>query len=747
MTLTSPQIAEIQGDGASTPFAGETVTTKGVVTASYPTGTFSGYYLQTPGTGGDVKTEGKSDGIFVYTARTTPPEIGDCLVVTGTASEYYTLTQLSGTTAVKADDCEPVTPYNLASLPTSDEEYEQYEGMLLNPQGPYTVAETYNLNSEGQILLANSDKPLPQSTDVALPGEQANAVEADNVKKQILLDDGTRYQFLRNNNHKNEPLPYIDTDHPIRVGASVEFVDGVVLDYRYNKWAFQPTSMQVGPEGSPVLFENTRTDAPAEVGGDIQIGTFNVLNYFVSLGEDEAGCKAYTDREGNPTTANYCTVRGAYNTESLQRQEAKIVKAINALDADVVALQEIENSNKQNPERDKALANLVDALNAAAGDEVWSYVASPAEVPNNGDAIRNAFIYQNASVAPVGETVILDEENGSAFVGVARSPMAQKFKTINAPEGKLDNEFVIITNHFKSKGSVLDGPGNEDRGDGQGANNAARVEQAKQLAAFGMQFDELPVFLVGDFNSYTLEDPMIVLANAGYTNLAANSDNYSYVYGGRVGSLDHIFANEAGAELMAGVDYWMINANEPVALEYSRYNYTVPLLYTDDVYRASDHNPAKLGLNIFTDEEGEEPTEPTEPTDPTEPTEPTEPSEPSEPSEPTEPTEPSEPSEPTDPSEPTEPSEPPEPSEPSEPTKPTEPSEPSDPSEPSETSEPSDTYEPTAPSEPTDASQPTEQPGKPSLPKTGVEVTLLALLGLGLAGLGAGAVVLRRRNS
>ena len=77
--------------------------------------------------------------------------------------------------------------------------------MLLNPQGPYTVAETYNLNSEGQILLANSDKPLPQSTDVALPGEQANAVEADNVKKQILLDDGTRYQFLRNNNHKNEP--------------------------------------------------------------------------------------------------------------------------------------------------------------------------------------------------------------------------------------------------------------------------------------------------------------------------------------------------------------------------------------------------------------------------------------------------------------------------------------------------------------------------------------------------------------
>ena len=67
-------IAEIQGDGASTPFAGETVTTKGVVTASYPTGTFSGYY-QTPGTGGDVKTEGKSDGLRLHRQYHSPESV------------------------------------------------------------------------------------------------------------------------------------------------------------------------------------------------------------------------------------------------------------------------------------------------------------------------------------------------------------------------------------------------------------------------------------------------------------------------------------------------------------------------------------------------------------------------------------------------------------------------------------------------------------------------------------------------
>ena len=42
-------IAEIQGTGATTPLDGQTVTTQGVVTASYPTGGLNGFYIQTPG--------------------------------------------------------------------------------------------------------------------------------------------------------------------------------------------------------------------------------------------------------------------------------------------------------------------------------------------------------------------------------------------------------------------------------------------------------------------------------------------------------------------------------------------------------------------------------------------------------------------------------------------------------------------------------------------------------------------------
>ena len=63
-------IAEIQGDGATSPLAGKDVITQGVVTAVYKTGGFSGAYIQTDGhrrsrRPGDAHA---SDGIFVFSS-------------------------------------------------------------------------------------------------------------------------------------------------------------------------------------------------------------------------------------------------------------------------------------------------------------------------------------------------------------------------------------------------------------------------------------------------------------------------------------------------------------------------------------------------------------------------------------------------------------------------------------------------------------------------------------------------------
>ena len=55
--------------------------------------------------------------------------------------------------------------------------------------------------------------------------------------------------------------------------------------------------------------------------------------------------------------------------------------------------------------------------------------------------------------------------------------------------------------------------------------------------------------MAGDYNSYTMEDPLDVLYEAGYTDVGSHFDagQYSYSFSGLSGSLDHILVNDARA--------------------------------------------------------------------------------------------------------------------------------------------------------------------------------------------------------
>ena len=309
----------------------------------------------------------------------------------------------------------------------------------------------------------------------------------------------------------------------------------------------------------------------------------------------------YPDRAGNPITVRSgCDARGAANAENFERQQDKIVAAITKSGADVVTLMEIENSAQFGKDRDDALAKLVEALNIETPG-IWDYVRTPANAPplSDEDMIRTAFIYKKAAAEPVGESII---HNDTAAFASARKPLAQVFKPVGGAAG---TEFIAIANHFKSKGSAAT-PDDTDKG--QGASNLARTAQAKSLLAFAEGLQAVKgtdkVFLIGDFNSYGKEDPINVLTAAGYVNQddkATNADGsakHSYLFGGLVGSLDHILASPAANAVVTGADIWNINSVESVALEYSRYNNNVTDYYAPDQFRASDHDPVVVGLNL-----------------------------------------------------------------------------------------------------------------------------------------------------
>jgi len=553
------EIGEVQGSGDATPLAGEQVSIRGTVVGDLPG--LSGFYLQDADGDGSAAT---SDGIFVY----NPAEVGlgDSVAVTGTAAEFNGQTQIGAGAAVAI--CTPGSPADLPDpatldLPATDAERERIEGMLVTLADRLTVSEVFDLTSFGELTLSEGGV-LVTPTEAARPGPDAQAVAARNALRSVVLDDGLSSRV------STTTRPYLSPATPVRVGDTLTFTAPTVLGYGFNAWRLQPAD---GSADGTFALTNTRPDQPEDVGGDVQVAAFNVLNYFLTIGG-----------EG----------RGATSQAAFERQAGKIVPAINALGAEVVTLLEIEDTDSTgyspgNP--DAALADLVRRLNADAGYDRWSYVSLPDELlAVDRDVIRNGFIYANDEVQPVGDSVgLVDEEVWYN----AREPIAQTF----AKDG---DRFTVVANHFKSKSPGRPTDDNVDDGDGQGAWNGDRVRQAESLAAFSTELQastgDPDVLLLGDLNAYSQEDPIEVLRRAGYTDLGETLDpgRYSYVFDAASGSLDHALASGALLPKVTDLTHWNINSVESFAYQYDG----DPTLYAADPYRSSDHDPVVLGIDL-----------------------------------------------------------------------------------------------------------------------------------------------------
>jgi predicted extracellular nuclease len=566
-TAVTHEIGAVQGSGASTPVAGKQVTVRGTVVGDVPG--LSGFYLQDVDGDGDAAT---SDGIFVFSPVAV--DLGDTVAVTGAAQEFGNQTQIASREDVAV--CAAGTVANLPApagldLPADGATRERLEGMLVAPVDTLTVSEVFDLTSFGELTLSEGGL-LVQPTEVARPGSaEAAAVAAGNTQRRIALDDGVSARV------STTTRPYLSPTTPVRVGDELAFTSPLVLGYGNGQWRLEPADGTAEGTFAP---QNTREAAPDAVGGDVQVGAFNVLNYFLTLGDSDVA-------------------RGARTPEAFEKQAAKIVTALGALDADVVTLMEIEDTDSTGytpGNADTALADLTDRLNAAEGAAVWSYVPLPKELyAVDRDVIRNGIIYRTDVVQAIGKPVGLVDET---VWDNAREPIAQLFK----PRGGEDDgdRFYVVANHFKSKSAGDSTGDNADAKDGQGQWNGDRVRQAASLTAFvadlSAKKEEADVLLLGDFNAYTQEDPMEVFRDAGYTDLgsAFDPERYSYVFDDMSGSLDHALATASLTGKVTGVAHWNINSVESFAYQYTG----DPALYAPDQYRSSDHDPLLVGLDL-----------------------------------------------------------------------------------------------------------------------------------------------------
>ncbi len=599
------KVHEVQGSGATVALAGQEVTVEAIVIGDYQNDDqLRGFFIQEEDADADLDSA-TSEGIFVFCGGCdTDVAVGDLVQVTGEAEDFFGMSQLdvpaaaSGAVTVVSSGNALPTPatvsFPASASTTAEATFENIEGMLITASNDLVVSEYFQLGRYGQLVLTADARPH-QFTDQNAPSTAGYAAFLDDLAKtRIILDDDNNIQNAPIGTTPDSayywPRPGLSTSNFVRGGDSISGLSGIM------HWSFAGQSGTDAWRIRPVdeafsynfVSNNARQAAPDPVGGTFKVASFNVLNYFTTLGE-----------------------RGADSAAELDRQREKIAAAICAIDADVVGLIEIENNGTT---AINDLLNGSNGVNAICGN----YVAIDAGVIGT-DQIAVAFIYRSTTAAPIGSPTILDSSVDPTFIDTKNRPaLAQTFK--QEPNGGV---LTVVVNHLKSKGSSCDDVGDPGLNDGAANCNLTRASAATAIANWlatdptGSGDEDF--LIIGDLNAYRQEDPITNLISAGYVDLLdANigPDAYSYVFDGQLGYLDYALTNAPLNVQVTGVTAWHINADEINIFDYNddvqdtgeasfeRESGALPV-YEANAFRASDHDPVIVGFELDNDQDND----------------------------------------------------------------------------------------------------------------------------------------------
>jgi hypothetical protein len=578
-TLTA--IYDVQGAGEASPLVGQDVMVEGVVTGDFQEGdadiarNLGGFYIQSV-PDADFAT---SDGVFIFDGNSpaTDVDVGDAVSVTGTVNEYFGETQINASAvSVLGAGAIQAVPINLpvaATTTNSDGELiadlERYEGMLITFPQTLTVSQLRNLERFGEILLSEGGRQY-SFTSRNVPDVEGYAAHLDAVAaKRIYLDDG-----LRSNNYA--------AVRSIRNGDEIINLTGV-LRYSRGSGPAGTEAYRLMPTLDPQFDSvNPRPGAP-NVSGALRVASLNLNNYFTTIDTGPNVCGPASDLD----------CRGANSEEEFSRQQRKTVSMIASLDADIVAIVELENNASE------SLRSIVGGLNAVFGADTYDFVDTGTI---GSDAIKVGFVFRPADVQLVGPYALLDSSVDARFNDRRHRPvLAQTFRSV-ASGGQL----TVVNNHLKSKSSSCASDGDPKVGDGQShcsaTRNAGAAAMIDWIASDPTSSGDTDYLIVGDFNTHAMGDAVMSFKSAGYVSIAdtfMGADAYSFEFDGQLGALDHALASRSLAAKVVDAAEWHINADEARLNDYNLEFGRDPALFdSTNPYRASDHDPLIVGIEF-----------------------------------------------------------------------------------------------------------------------------------------------------
>jgi hypothetical protein len=534
-------IHEIQGDGLQTPLWGQDVTTTGIVTGRKS----NGFFMQAADADADANPA-TSEAIFVFTSSAPSAAVGDAVGVKGTATEFFSLTQiestLPGDVTVGSSGHVLPAPVTLTtamlSASGSATQLERVEGMRVQANALVSVAPT-NGFGEIEAVLGGVNRPMRE------PGI--------GISSAVPPDPGTG-----------------------------------VADCCIPRWDENPERIVIDSDGlegsSPVWVTSNVTFTNVSGPLDFSFSRYKVLPEHLAPGTANMSAAPVP-----PAAPNEFTIAG-YNIETFNLSEttqlSKAALAIRAVMRDPDIIGAIEVADLASLE---ALALRINGDALAAGDASPAYEARL--VPAAAGGTQNVGFLVKTSRVRIDE--VTQERAGDTFV----NPHTGQTETLHDrpplvlrasvdPGDPRGGPVIVVVNHLRSfiDIEIVEGEGVRVR--------EKRKAQAEAVAHLLQELQAAnpatPVISVGDYNAFQFSDgytdPIATLKGAptpgdqivvgvspdlvdpNYVNLIdalPTDQRYTFIFEGTPQALDHVLVNAAAHRLFQRIAVARTNADFP----------------------------------------------------------------------------------------------------------------------------------------------------------------------------------------
>lgn len=544
-------IMEIAGAGGNSPLIGQTVTTTGVVTASFqqkPTAA-TGFYIQDPQGDGDPAT---SDGLFVFEGKDHPIAVrpGDRVTVTGTVTDFHGMTELAVKSSAStlhvvgqmSDYGSVVALTPPANFADAQQYYHARVGMLVSVSGEVSVSGPTTRFNEFTVNLAGGAGRVFQSDEAQTAGGLLAVGDQGGITRDVKVDDHVRGLI--------GPLSYAFGMYRVDPVASYDVTSG--------------------PDSATAVGFVADND-------EFTIGSFNVENFFdPTPGPGD-------DKDSTPTP-------DAYRTK-LAKLSAAIANQLNA--PTVLGVMEVENIGILNDLVAQPLLApygyqpiLLPGLDPRGINVALLYRADRVTVTRPPETFNECVALNDNAYPPPGNPfgaqdycAMPDGAMGNALF--PRPPLVVRLDVRRADGADGVQSLTVVVNHFKAKSG--DDPEKKNYTTRRTLEAHAEARYVDSLIRGG----ELNIAVLGDLNDFPNTPPLDALTHGGtpgssLRDVVAEADQpYTYVFAGESEILDHILLAPGLAARFRGVEIAHIDADYPDRLAD---NTAIP-------NRISDHDP------------------------------------------------------------------------------------------------------------------------------------------------------------